>query len=386
PGRTGIFDFLRRDPKNYLPVFAAFDETKEPFLLGAKNPMAAAALVFVLLAMLAIPFRRARAAVLVVAIIAAAGAFIGAKRYLPETRPGVINRRQGIPFWEVAASAGRKTMVVHVPVTFPATDFHDGYLLSGLGVPDVSGRIGKPFYFTSELDFHRGSSNEFSIEVVQLAANKGVINTSIQGPPNKLFDKPPYITIPMTITVANDRNSIEIAVCGQRITLRPGQWSDWVDFVFPFNPLIKLHGISRFHLISSQPEVKLYLSPINFDPRHLPPGFKISSPASWAPQLAKQFGLYKTIGWQIDTWAISEGFASEQMFWDDMTWSVAQDRKMFDAFLNGDDDLLVQQFEFPDRVGHVFWRLMDPKHPAYNAQLIPKWGDALQRAYQLMDS
>ena len=37
PGRTGIFDFLRRDPKNYLPVFAAFDETKEPFLLGDKN-------------------------------------------------------------------------------------------------------------------------------------------------------------------------------------------------------------------------------------------------------------------------------------------------------------------------------------------------------------
>ncbi|HEX6160935.1 MAG TPA: alkaline phosphatase family protein, partial [Thermoanaerobaculia bacterium] len=25
PGRTGIFDFLRRDPKTYLPVFAAFD-------------------------------------------------------------------------------------------------------------------------------------------------------------------------------------------------------------------------------------------------------------------------------------------------------------------------------------------------------------------------
>src|SRR6476469_8421044 len=42
PGRTGIFDFLRRDPKNYMPVFAAFDETKEPFLLGEKNPFVAA--------------------------------------------------------------------------------------------------------------------------------------------------------------------------------------------------------------------------------------------------------------------------------------------------------------------------------------------------------
>ena len=102
-------------------------------------------------------------------------------------------------------------------------------------------------------------------------------------PPNKLFAAPQYISIPMTITVANDRSSITIEESGQTVTLRPGEWSGWTDFVFPFNPLIKIHGISRFHLIASQPEVKLYLSPINFDPRHLPPGFNISAPPKWAP-------------------------------------------------------------------------------------------------------
>jgi len=388
PGRTGIFDFLRRDPKTYLPLFAAFDETKEPLLLGDRNAPVAAAVVLIVIALIALIFRgTARVVVLIIAVIAAGAIFVAVKKYLPLTRPGVINRRQGIPFWEVAANAGKKARVVQIPVTFPAHDFPAGELLSGLGVPDMSGRVGKPFYFTSELDFHRGgSTNEFSIDVVQLEDNKGVIDTHIQGPPNKLFETPPYISIPMRITVANDRNSVDIEVSGQKFTLRPNEWSGWVEFVFPFNPLIKLHGISRFHLISSQPEVKLYLSPINFDPRHLPPGFKISTPTAWAPQLAKQYGLYKTIGWQIDTWAISEGFATEQMFWDDMTWSVGQDRKMFDAFLEGDDDLLVQQFEFPDRVAHVFWRLMDPQHPAYNQALVPQWGDALLHAYQLMDA
>jgi len=388
PGRTGIFDFLRRDPKTYLPLFAAFDETKEPFLFGKKNGIAAAAAVAGLIAVIGIFVRRGTRLILTaVAILTGLATGYVVQKFIPETRPGVVNRRQGIPFWEVAASAGKKAKVVQVPVTFPAHDFPAGELLSGLGVPDMSGRVGKPFYFSSELDFHRaGSSNEFSIDVVQLEDNKGVIRTQIQGPPNKLFGTPPYISIPMTITVANDRNSIEIAVSGQRLTLKPGDWSGWTEFVFPFNPLIKLHGVSRFHLISSQPEVKLYLSPINFDPRHLPPGFKISAPARWAPQLARQFGLYKTIGWQIDTWAISEGFANEEMFWDDMNWTVGQNRKMFDAFLDDDDDLLVQQFEFPDRVGHVFWRLIDPQHPAYNAALVPKWGDALLRAYQLMDA
>src|SRR5207248_4806786 len=183
--------------------------------------------------------------------------------YIPLRRPGVISPRQGIPFWEAAANAGKKARVVHIPVTFPAHDFPAGELLSGLGVPDMSGRVGKPFYFTSELDFQRaGASNEFSVQVEQLEDNKGVIRTKIQGPPNKLFDAPPYISIPMTIAVASDRNSVTIEESGQTIVLKPGQWSGWAEFVFPFNPLIKLHGISRFHLIASQPEVKLYLSPI----------------------------------------------------------------------------------------------------------------------------
>jgi predicted AlkP superfamily phosphohydrolase/phosphomutase len=389
PGRTGIFDFLRRDPKTYLPVFAAFDETKETLLFGKYNPFVAAGIVALLFIVILIVVRgRARFVVLILAIAAAGGTFVMARKWIPEVRPGVVNRRQGTPFWEVAAKAGKKTRIVHVPVTFPAHDFPAGEMLSGLGVPDVSFRVGKPFYFTSELDFKRGGGNaggEFSIEVVQLEDNKGVVNTHIQGPPNKLFKEPAYISIPMQITIAQDRNSIQIDVSGQKITLKPGEWSGWTNFVFPFNPLVKINGISRFHLIASQPEVKLYLSPINFDPRHLPPGFRISAPAKWAGELAKEHGLYKTIGWQIDTWAISEGFATEQMFWDDMTWTVGMTRKLFSSFLTSNDDLLVQCFEFPDRVGHVFWRIVDPKHPAYDAALAAKWSDALLKSYVLMD-
>jgi predicted AlkP superfamily phosphohydrolase/phosphomutase len=390
PGRTGIFDFLRRDPKTYLPVFAAFDETTEPFLLGERNPIAfggaVALLVLLVAAILFARRRRIGGAITAVIALALGGAvFYVVQRYIPATRPGVINRRQGTPFWEVAAQSGKKATIIHVPVTFPATDFHEGHMLSGLGVPDVSGRVGKPFYFTSELDFKRSGTNEFSIEVVQLEDNRGVIQTTLQGPPNKLFKDPPYISIPMTITVADDRNSIAIDVSGQKLTLKPGEWTNWVDFVFPFNPLIRLHGVSRFHLLSVQPEVKLYLSPINFDPRKLPPGFRISTPAKWAPEVAEQLGIYKTLGWQIDTWAISEGFATEQIFWDDMTWTVAQSRKMFEAFLQRDDDLIVQCFEFPDRVGHVFWRTVDPKHPAYDAKLAAEWGGAILKSYQLMD-
>src|SRR5258708_11071377 len=66
PGLTGIFDFLRREPKNYLPVFAAFDEGKEPFALGDKNPIAAAGVEFLLLGILALVLKRYLRTVMIV--------------------------------------------------------------------------------------------------------------------------------------------------------------------------------------------------------------------------------------------------------------------------------------------------------------------------------
>src|SRR5262245_23932799 len=38
PGRTQIFDFLKRIPNSYVPTFALNEEAKRPFLYGAKNP------------------------------------------------------------------------------------------------------------------------------------------------------------------------------------------------------------------------------------------------------------------------------------------------------------------------------------------------------------
>jgi predicted AlkP superfamily phosphohydrolase/phosphomutase len=390
PGRTGIFDFLRRDPKTYLPVFAAFDEIDRAVSLRPRNPILSPPSVALLFAIIAaLLFLRRRTVGGLIVLLLGLGPRRRRVRRREEVHPGETPRRRqpaarhsvlgsGVEGGEEGDDRARAGDV-------PRHRFHGGHMLSGLGVPDVSGRVGKPFYFTSELDFKRAGANEFSIEVVQLEDNKGVMQTTIQGPPNKLFGDPPYISIPMTIAVAEDRNSIEIEVSGKKYPLKAGEWTGWVDFVFPFNPLIKIRGISRFHLLSVQPEVKLYLSPINFDPRSLPPGFKISTPTDWAPQLAKEHGPYKTLGWQIDTWAISEGFATEKIFWDDMEWTVTQSRKMFARFLQRDDDLIVQCFEFPDRVGHVFWRVVDPKHPAYDAKLAAEWGDALLKSYQLMD-
>src|SRR5213592_4434253 len=71
PGRTGIFDFLRRDPKTYLPLFAAFDEATERFLLGEKNGPAAGVIIAVVFIVIALFFKRgSRIVLIMVGIIA----------------------------------------------------------------------------------------------------------------------------------------------------------------------------------------------------------------------------------------------------------------------------------------------------------------------------
>src|SRR3954464_5374852 len=98
PGRTGIFDFLRRDPKTYLPVFAAFDETKEKFLFGEHNPLVAALIPLLLLGIPGVILRRRFIGMVlgVLAVVLTAATFLVVLHFIPFTRPGVINRRQGI--------------------------------------------------------------------------------------------------------------------------------------------------------------------------------------------------------------------------------------------------------------------------------------------------
>jgi len=396
PGRHGIFDFLKRDIKTYHPSFASFDEGKEPFLWGKKTPWILGAiaglvvlfLFFGALKLFRVPTAIAAAVAVVLAGGAAYGMGVAAARLLPETRPVAHNRQHGDTFWALLGKAGKRVRVMRIPVTFPPVPFEHGELLTGLGTPDLSKRIGKPFYFTSELFFTPKGGGDFSIEVTDLVDNKGVIDTEIKGPPNDLFPKQSdYIKIPMKLTVPADKKSLRIEVSGNTLTLKPGEWSGWVRFVFPFNDLIKLHGIGRFRLLSVDPEVRLYLSPIQFDPEHLPPGFDITTPAGFVNKLTGRHGLFKTIGWMIDTWSLTSGTIGEDVFLEDVRMTVDKDKEILNTALADDDwDVLIHYFEFTDRVQHMMFRFLDPKHPLYTADGAAKWGGSVLQAYQQMDT
>jgi predicted AlkP superfamily phosphohydrolase/phosphomutase len=413
PGRHGIFDFLKRDPQTYHPSFAAFDDRKETFLWGRGNGWIVGAIAGIAVGLLALLVARlvrrdlarqaaargerqgwrggaaiAAAAVLACAVSAGVGAGVAADRLLPKQRPVAFNRQRGETFWSILGRAGKRVRVMRVPVTFPPKPYEEGQLLSGLGVPDLSKRIGKPFYFTSELFFTPKGGGDFKVEVVELPDNKGEIDTEIKEIPNDLFPgHGDFVTIPMRLTVPPDRGSVRIQVSDNDLTLKAGQWSGWVRFVFPFNRLIKVHGIGRFRVLSISPELRLYLSPIQLDPEKLPPGLAITTPGSFVGDLTGRFGLFKTIGWQIDTWSLTDGTSDEQVFLEDMQATVDKDREMLRGLLaDGGWDVLVQYFEFTDRVQHMMFRFLDPKHPLYTAEGAKRWGPSIQQAYQQMDA
>jgi predicted AlkP superfamily phosphohydrolase/phosphomutase len=389
PGGHQIFDFLKRDPADMTPTFAVAEEREVPFLLGKKTPGAAAAIlaaIFVLPAVILASRRRrlAAAALLALGAGAAVGGFLAARAWLPATRPWVESNRRGTPFWaDPASSPGT---VIRMPVTFPPEAFAGGRLLSGLGVPDLSGRIGKPGYYTSDPFFAPREGNDFSIELVRLDSNVGRQTTRIVGPPGRPFGREGAIEIPMTLTVSEARDRLSIEAGRSRVELAPGGWSEWTSLAFRVNPLVTVHGYARFHLERVSPEIALYLSPIQFDPQRLPPGFEISTPASYAADLVKQFGRFKTMGWAIDTWSIQSGTLREEAFLEDVRSTVAQERRMLRTLVAEGRKLLVHYFEFPDRVGHVFWRFRDPEHPAWDAALAPRYRDAVEKSYETVDA
>ncbi|HHT9123623.1 MAG TPA: alkaline phosphatase family protein, partial [Candidatus Wunengus sp. YC63] len=323
PGKTTIFDFLKRDPKTYMPDFAMNSVSKQQVLWGKWTSVIIApsvgAILF-LIVFFSLFFTRCTKWTLLPSSIGSAvavcgGLFFLIDRYLPQEKPVVINNRQGKTIWELSAEHGIKTRIIRFPNTFPPDHIEDGEILSGLGVPDIRGTMGTFSYYTTE-HTAQSENTEMGGKIIQVTFSDNKAETIIYGPRNKLFKRPPpEINLPLTLEIINretdhpeaentkDTRLLKIVTSGQTLVLKEGEWSDWFVLKFSFNPFVKMYGIARFHVISIEP-LKLYLSPVNFHPEH--PPLPISYPDNYSKDIAKKIGLYKTLGWAIDTWALNE--------------------------------------------------------------------------------
>ena len=423
PGGTAIFDFLKRNPDDYLPDFAMNSETRKTFLFGEDNALYLGAMggvaVAILVLIVAMLLRKRKMGLVVAVVLGvAAGIGLGAvsRTYLPREVPTAINNRQGDTFWKLASDAGKRATIIRVPATFPADPLDDGAMLSGLGVPDMRGRIGTPSFYTSDRRYDPGD-NEFSLELIALPARRGSIETRLVGPLNKPFyeyevdrmtaaaspeelsdarrdarleldDRGIKSRLDLPLTIEATDSTVTVELGGRRETLQVGEWSEWFELDFPVNALVDrlspLTGLGKFKLLQLEPELELYFSPLNFHPDcH---AIEFASPPSFSEDLHDRYGLYKTIGWALDTWSLPSGFGDEALFLEDMEQTVTQYEKMMEGMLaSRDQDLYVQIFNFTDRIGHLFWQFMDPGHPLFDPVRSERWRGEMLKAYKRMD-
>ena len=335
PGGHGIYDFIRRDPRRMFPAVGT----------GRTNH-----------------------------------AMVDTSGRLQQPAESVAYRK-GDPFWVTADRQGLRTVILSVPFAFPPDELEHGRMLCGLGVPDLRGTTSIFFSFS---EAHGEKADVSGGQNVPLFFDGDTALVTFEGARDVTEQRPAYV--PQQISITADREAQRAVVTGQdqTVELELNEWSDWIEWEFEVTEHFKVYAISRFVLLECGETVNVYMSCLQFHPRH--PYAPITHPASYAAELANRYGLFKTIGWIYDTHAVRQGALTEDSFLVDVDNTMEWRAKLtLDEIDEDNFDILASCWTATDRVGHLFWRFRDPKHPMYDAALAEKYGKALEQSYKKAD-
>jgi predicted AlkP superfamily phosphohydrolase/phosphomutase len=340
--RHCIYDFLTRDPCTYAPMLSSTQIVNPKRSLNVGR--------------YAIPLGRARMKL----------------------------RQKSQHFWKLLGEKNIFSIIQRVPITFPPVPFKNGLLLSGMCVPDLRGSQGTFSFFSTET--RDGQAKFVGGEQTVLRRNGNAIRSRIVGPDHALLRSGGRMTLPFTLTLAADGRSAELAIEGlDAIPLPVGEYSDWVELPFSAGLGVTVRGIAKFYLISAAPEVNLYMTPIHIDPEH--PAMPIAHPEVYAIYLAKKQGKFATLGLAEDTWALNNRVVDEKVFFEQaICFHEERERMFLDAIAQAKRGLVTTVFDTTDRVQHMFYRYLDPTHPANAGKDTEVWKDAIAQVYERADA
>ena len=333
PGNHGIYDFLRRDPARYAPGLG-FGITKHPEL-------------------------------------APDGSLSKAAEYQ--------NYRKGDTFWGAASAQGARSKLLIVPFAYPAEPLQDGCQLCGLDVPDVRGTQSTFFAMSDQFDKQQNLGGGVRLPLQFTGDTATVMLPGPRHPTTREF-----IEAPINVTVDRAAHKAVIDLQGKTVELAEGAWSAWLEWTFKATDQFAIHAISRIHVLEVGESVRLYMTCLQIHPKK--PYMQISTPPSYAGEVADRHGLYRTVGWAYDTKALEKSELTEDLFLEDamnqMAWN---EMLMMDELGRGNFEMLVAAWTATDRIAHMFWRYRDPKHPLYTPEGAKQWGRAVENSYVKMD-
>jgi predicted AlkP superfamily phosphohydrolase/phosphomutase len=339
PGKHGIFDFVHRDPDTLFPYLSTSRSTQ--------------------------PARTTTIGDIVI----------------PLSSGKVENLRRGRALWDILEERGIPATVFKVPSNFPPSSSKQR-TISGMGTPDILGTYGMFSYYTDQpftLDETLGGGT-----VHRVSVDGHAVSAALVGPPNTFRKGSPETRVPFTVHRDPEHRTAKLSVQGHELILEQGQWSPWVQVSFEMLATLDVKGICRFYLKEAHPHFKLYVTPINIDPRD--PSMPISTPESYSREIARKVGPFHTKGLPADTKALDQGvlddgefLAQDDIFLEEKLAIYEHELARFDA------GLLFYYISSTDQRAHMFWRLRDPHHPAYDDRAAARWGQAIEHVYRRMD-
>jgi predicted AlkP superfamily phosphohydrolase/phosphomutase len=340
PGHHGIFDFIHRDAK-----------TGEPYLSTTKTETG--------------------------------GRSIKIGRYQFPLQGGRVELlRRGEAFWEPLERQGVRTTIIRMPANFPPSGKATREL-SGMGTPDLLGTYGTFAFFTSEPFAFGGRSLSGGV-VVPVDVNDGAVRAAIEGPDNPFLVEPQKSRAEFVCYIDAQRQYVKLVAGSEERLLKIGEWSDWVPMELNLGAMQKLHAEVRFYLKQLDPYFELYASPLDLDP--LNPALPISTPKSYAAELAEATGRFYSQGMPEETKGLKTGVLSRDEFLAQAKIAGDENTAQFHHVLaEFRDGLLFYYFGNVDQVSHMMWRARDPQHPAYDAAKDAPYAHVIDDLYVGLD-
>lgn len=254
------------------------------------------------------------------------------------------------PFWQKFGRMKIPMKILFLPNTFPAPPLY-GETMAGMGTPDIFGTNGIYTHFTSGKPVKNGHGR------VVRVIDGDIVYTDIPGPKKA--------SVPVAIKKSG-RQQITVEFQKVKITLRVGEFSEWLRISFKETMFSLTSGIFKFYLRSLNP-ISLYMSPISHNPEN--PKAMISHPKTYSRDLTRRYGLFSTLGMPHNTFALEDNVFTEEAFLANSQSIFDERKKIFlgelERFKEG---VFFNYVGATDTIQHMYWRFMgNPKSPYRNA-------------------
>jgi predicted AlkP superfamily phosphohydrolase/phosphomutase len=235
------------------------------------------------------------------------------------------------------------------PATFPARLDSPVRQISGLGTPDIHGRLGVGVgYYYGETP--QQADAKIPVENLEKKAGDS-FSGNLAGPAQKKSDSAPSASSAFELSF-QDAGRARLTLGKQTIDLTLGQWSPILEVKFKMGFMVSVHAVTRAILTRGLPEPRLYFLPLQIHPLH--PMWRYATPRGLVKDAWSASGGYLSLGWPQDTTALEEGWLSDAQFLALCEEIFETRRRVFMHNLeNYREGVLAVVFDTLDRVQHM---------------------------------